>query len=135
MPLSMKNGIVRCAMLNFAMLRKIPTETFSSPKSIRDLNQKVRERIRNECPEVQWVESYALLGSSRPMFLCEESEKEPRFCVYDYLDVFDAPDTTSASRVASIVRSLGHSMAKTWISTDSEGYRKLEEKLVGELVG
>jgi uncharacterized protein with GYD domain len=71
------------------MLTRLSPEALTRAGAVADLNKKVEERIRQECPGVKWLANYAVLGPC------------------DYLDVFEAPDPDTATRVALLVRSFG----------------------------
>jgi hypothetical protein len=53
------------------------------------------ERVRKECPDVEWVSSYAILGPC------------------DYLDIFRAKDVETASKVT-----FGHAHTEIWTATE-----------------
>lgn len=116
-------------MPRFALLKRLSTETLTNPISIMKLNREVREYVKGACPEVKWIMSFGMLGHSRPKFLCEPPEGSEEICVYDYLDIFEAPDKITASKVASIVRSFGHANVETWCDT----LRDRSIDLVGDL--
>ncbi len=101
-------------MPNFAMLKRLSTDTLTRPDSIKRLNRQVREYIEGECPEVKWLAHYGLLVNGRPKFLRAEADEAEEICVYDYLDIFEAPDHATASKVESIVRSFGHAEIELW---------------------
>jgi hypothetical protein len=44
------------------MLTRLSATAVQSPKSLEDLEKKVIERIRSECPEVEWVHNFAVMG-------------------------------------------------------------------------
>lgn len=94
-------------MATFVMLTKLTPETVRSPGDLRKLEKTVSERIRKECPEAKWVANYAILGP------------------YDYLDLFEAPDTETAAKVALIVRSFGHATTETWVATPWDRFRQM----------
>ena len=61
-------------MTTFIMLTRLNTDAVRSPRSLEQLERDVMKRIREECPSVEWLSSYAVLGPC------------------DYLDVFIADD-------------------------------------------
>jgi uncharacterized protein with GYD domain len=93
------------------MLTKISPEALSRPESVTELSDKVDERIKKECPQVKWIANYAVLGP------------------YDYLDIFEAPDSDTATKVSLIVRSVGHATTETWVATPWDGFAKMAQGL------
>lgn len=87
-------------MADFIMLTRLSPDAIQSPMSLEELEKKVMARIRSECPQVQWIHNYAVMGP------------------YDYLDVLRTPDSSEAFKVAAIIRSFGH--AHTEISEAME---------------
>lgn len=98
-------------MANYIMLTRLSPEALSRPGAVADLNKKVEERIRQECPGVKWLANYAVLGPC------------------DYLDVFEAPDADTATRVALLVRSFGHATTETWVATPWDRFLTLAQGL------
>lgn len=98
-------------MPTYVMLTKLSPEALTRPGSVVDLNRQVEERIRRECPGVKWVANYAVLGRC------------------DYLDIFEAPDTESATKVALLVRSFGHATTETWLATPWDRFTELAKTL------
>ncbi|HEU5360916.1 MAG TPA: GYD domain-containing protein [Candidatus Deferrimicrobiaceae bacterium] len=94
-------------MPTYIMLTRISPEAVSGPKFVEKLEKKVSERIKKNCPEVTWKSSYSILGP------------------YDYLDIFEAPDGESATKVALLVRSYGHGTTETWVATPWDRYVEL----------
>ncbi len=93
------------------MLTRLSPEALTRPAAVADLNKKVEERIRQECPGVKWLANYAVLGPC------------------DYLDVFEAPDPDTATRVALLVRSFGHATTETWVATPWDRFLTLAQGL------
>ncbi len=85
-------------MPTFAMLTRLSPEAVTTPGVVSELNQKVEDRIKHECPGVTWLANYSVLGPC------------------DYLDLFEAPDNETATKVALIVRSFGHATTETWVA-------------------
>lgn len=46
----------------YAMLTRLSPEALDRPESVLELNRKVENRIREECPGVKWLANYAVLG-------------------------------------------------------------------------
>ena len=86
-------------MATYVMLTRLSAQALDRPDSVEELGRKVDERVRTDCPGVKWLANYALLGP------------------YDYLDIFEAPDPDTATKVSLLVRSLGHATTETWLAT------------------
>ncbi|MEW6297041.1 MAG: GYD domain-containing protein [Thermodesulfobacteriota bacterium] len=74
-------------MAIYIMQTRLSPEALTRPQSVAELNTQVEDRIKKECPTVKWLANYAVLGPC------------------DYLDIFEAPDADTATKVALIVRS------------------------------
>jgi uncharacterized protein with GYD domain len=94
-------------MATFVMLTRLSPEAVAEPRAFEQLSQQVTEKIKAQCPEVKWLGNYAVLGP------------------YDYVDIFEAPDTETATKVAVIIRSFGHATTETWAATPWERFREL----------
>jgi uncharacterized protein with GYD domain len=98
-------------MAMYVMLTRLSPEALTAPGAVEELNQKVEDRIRTECPGVKWVANYAVLGRC------------------DYLDLFEAPDTDTATKVSLLIRSLGHATTETWLATPWDRFLTLARGL------
>jgi uncharacterized protein with GYD domain len=94
-------------MATFIMLTRLSHGALRSPEELEKLERQVSDRIGAECPEVEWSSSYAILGP------------------YDYLDIFQAPDIESATKVATIVRTFGHALTETWAATEWQRFKEI----------
>ena len=65
----------------FVMLTRLSPEAVRSPAALEQLERQAMDRVRQQCPGVEWLGSYAILGPC------------------DYLDIFRAPDIETAARV------------------------------------
>lgn len=101
-------------MTTFIMLTRLSPDALRSPKSLEKLEQDVMDRIRSECPEVEWVHNFALLGP------------------YDYLDVFRAEDMNTAFKVATIVRTFGHAHTEIWAAAEWKAFKDMVRHLPGK---
>ena len=98
-------------MQTFVMLTRLSPDAIKSPKSLQELERRVVDRLRWECPEVEWVHNYAILGPC------------------DYLDIFLAPDERTAFKVAAVVRTFGHCTTEIWTATEWARYKELIHSL------
>ncbi len=94
-------------MPTFIMLTKLSPEAVRSPHAVEVLEGRAKRAVDAECPDVEWVASYATLGP------------------YDYLDVFRAPDVATATKVAALVRMTGHASTEVWAATEWDRFRQM----------
>lgn len=73
-------------MPSYVLLTKLPASLFQPGTDFREVARRVADGIKAQFPTVKWVSSYAVLGP------------------YDLVDVFEAPDNETASRVALLIR-------------------------------
>lgn len=100
-------------MQSFVMLTRIAPEAMRSPKSLEELERTAMDRIRTLCPEVRWVANYTVLGPC------------------DYLDVFEAPDVETATKVAALIRTFGHATTEIWAATPWDRFKQVIRELPG----
>lgn len=94
-------------MAAYILLTRLVPEAVREPKTLADLGRRVTEKLQSECPQVTWITSYALLGP------------------YDFLDLFEAPDNETATKVALVFRSFGHGTTEVWPATPWERFREI----------
>lgn len=95
----------------FVMLTRLSPEALKSPRSLEKLERKVSDRIRAECPIIEWLQNLALIGP------------------YDYLDIFRAPDIEAATKVSALVRTFGHAQTEIWAATEWERFKEIVRDL------
>jgi uncharacterized protein with GYD domain len=98
-------------MQTFILLTRTTPEALKSPSSLEDFEKRASSHIKQECPEVKWLHSYAVMGP------------------YDYLDIFTAPDFNMALKVSAIIRSFGRSQSEIWPATDWEDFKHILHSL------
>lgn len=94
-------------MQTFVMLTRLIGEQIHPTNSLKEISKKVEAKIKEKCPEVNWLTNLAVLGP------------------YDYVDIFQAPDTETAFKVATIVRSFGHASTEIWSAMEWGSFKKL----------
>ncbi len=100
-------------MATYALLTRLSPEALTKPGAVVELNRKVEDSIKKECPGVKWVANYAVLGPC------------------DYLDIFEAPDIETATKAVLLVRSFGHATTETWVVTPWDRFADLAKGLKG----
>ncbi|MBI2848574.1 MAG: GYD domain-containing protein [Chloroflexi bacterium] len=98
-------------MSTYVLMTKLSPEALKEPREVDALGKDVSARIKAEVPQAKWICSYALLGP------------------YDYLDIFDAPDNSVATKVALIIRSFGHATTETWVATEWDRFLGLVKEM------
>jgi uncharacterized protein with GYD domain len=101
------------AMTTFIMLTRLNTDAVRSPRSLEQLERDVMRRVREECPEVEWLNSYAVLGPC------------------DYLDVFIADNIETAAKVSALIRTFGHAQTEIWTATEWDRFKEIVRTLPG----
>lgn len=87
-------------MQTFIMFTRLSPDAVKSPKSLEEIEKKVMNKVRTECPDIEWVHNFAVMGP------------------YDYVDIFRAPNELSAFKLSTLVRSLGHCTTEIWGATE-----------------
>ncbi|MFQ5453558.1 MAG: GYD domain-containing protein [Candidatus Zixiibacteriota bacterium] len=72
------------------------------------------EGIKKQCPEINFLAHYALLGP------------------YDYMDIYEAPDETVAARVSLLSRGYGAFQIESWIAIPSKEIAEMTEGICSE---
>ena len=98
-------------MTTFIRLSKISLRSPGEVRALAVMDQEFDRRLKEECPEVRRIASYALLGE------------------YDFLHIFEAPDARSAARVALLANVFGHCTTQTLTAIPFEEFREIVEKI------
>jgi uncharacterized protein with GYD domain len=100
-------------MPTFIMLTRLNPDAVRSPKGLEALERDAMKRVREQCPEVEWLSSYAVLGP------------------YDYLDIFVASDIETAAKVSTLIRTFGHAQTEIWSATEWDRFKEIVRTLPG----
>lgn len=98
-------------MPTYVMVTRLASGALRSPRSLEDLENRVMERIRSECPSVEWLSNFAVLGP------------------WDYLDIFRAPDVDTATKVSALIRTFGHAHTELWPATEWKHFKEIIREL------
>lgn len=91
-------------MATYIILTKLSPDAFHDPGEFPGVARTVAEKIRSDCPQVTWKESYAVTGP------------------FDVLDVVESPDLGSVERACMIIRGYGHATTETMLATPWEAF-------------
>jgi uncharacterized protein with GYD domain len=98
-------------MPTFVMLTRLSPGALKSAQTLEKLEKQAVEKIQIECPKVEWVHNFAILGGC------------------DYLDIFKAPDIETAMKVSTIIRTFGHAQTEVWAATEWKQYKEMIKHL------
>lgn len=94
-------------MSTFIMVTRLESDAARSPRAFEQLEKSTMAVVRSQCPDVEWLSSYAALGP------------------YDYVDIFRATDIDTATKVSALVRACGHAHAEIWPATEWSHFKEL----------
>lgn len=83
-------------MATFVLVTKLSTQGLGDLEKREMIGRKWFETVKEKCPEVKWLNHYALLGP------------------YDFIDIYEAPNEEMAAKVSMITMSLGAVKAESW---------------------
>jgi uncharacterized protein with GYD domain len=91
-------------MSTYILLTKLSPSVLADPKIRETLGRDWLDTVKTKCPEVKWLEHYALLGQ------------------YDFLDIYEAPNEEVAAKVSMITMAKGAVNAESMIAIPYKKY-------------
>ena len=85
-------------MATYVILSKL-SPTMRDPSELRELAETVSQKIKAQCPNVRWKDSYAVMGR------------------FDVVDIVDADSPADVEKAAMIIRAYGHATTETMHAT------------------
>ena len=86
-------------MATYVILSKLCPHAVNDPGELRQVAETVSQKIKAECPNVRWKDSYALMGR------------------YDVADIVEADSPADVEKAAMIIRCYGHATTETMLAT------------------
>ena len=83
-------------MSTFVLLTKMSREGMGDLSKLETKEREWLQEVKYTCPEVHWIDHYALFGP------------------YDFMDIYEAPNEETAAKVSMISMSLGAAKAESW---------------------
>ena len=98
-------------MPTFVLLTKLSSDTLGNPHKRESIGRKWLNEVKAKCPNVKWLDHYALLGP------------------YDFMDIYEAPNTEEAAKVSMITMAKGAVKAETWSALPYKEFVKIAKEL------
>ncbi|MGD1997103.1 MAG: GYD domain-containing protein [Anaerolineae bacterium] len=98
-------------METFVLLSKVSPRERGEFKALAAMDAEFEKRLGKECPGVRRVASYALLGE------------------YDFLHIFEAPDTKMAAKVALLANVFGRVSTQTLVAIPFDEFQGIVEEV------
>ena len=98
-------------MATFVLLTKLSSESLGTPRKRETVGRKWFQEIKAKCPQVRWVDHYALLGP------------------FDFMDIYEAPNEEEAAKVSLITMSKGAVKAETWAAVPYKRFVEITREL------
>lgn len=98
-------------MKTFILLTKLSPDVASQIKNRAKLGRTWLDQVKKKCPEVKFISHYALLG------------------LYDFLDIYEAPDEETAAKVSMISMSNGAFQAESLAAIPYKRFLELIEEI------
>ncbi len=98
-------------MTTYILLTKLSTQGLGDPHKREHVGRRWFSAVKKRCPEVHWVDHFALLGP------------------YDFMDIYEAPDAEVAAKVSLITMSLGAVKAETWTALPYKKFVRLAAEI------
>jgi uncharacterized protein with GYD domain len=98
-------------MTTFVLLSKVTAENVKRVKNLPAMDKAFERKLKEQCPEVKRIASYALLGS------------------YDFMHIFEAPDAVNAAKVALLANEFGAGSTQTLTAIPFAEFSKLLKEI------
>lgn len=80
-------------------------------RGVRRTGKEWLQKVKASCPDVRFLSHYAILGP------------------YDFMDIYDAPDSETAHKVSLISRAEGAVSAESWQALPYDRFLKVLESV------
>ena len=91
-------------MATYIILSRFSPEAFSDPKDFKKLADTVSKKIKEECKDLIWKESFSTMGR------------------FDVVDIVETEDPGQVERAVMLIQSYGHSTTETLVATAWEEF-------------
>lgn len=98
-------------MGTYVLMTKLTPEVTKDLKHREKIGKKWIQTVSEKCPEVKWLQHFALLGP------------------YDFMDIFEAPNEEIVAKVSLITLSSGALQAESWTAIPYTRFLELVDEI------
>ncbi len=98
-------------MATYILLTKLSSAGLGDLRKREAIGRKWFQAVKAKCPEVKWLEHFALLGP------------------FDFMDIYEAPNEEVAAKVSMITMSKGAVKAETWAALPYKRFLKVAKEM------
>jgi uncharacterized protein with GYD domain len=98
-------------MQTYILMTKLSPELAKQMRQRSEIGREWLERVKEKCPEVRFINHYALLGA------------------FDFLDIYEAPDAETAAKVSMISLANGALQAESWTAIPYKRFLELSKEI------
>lgn len=98
-------------MQTYILMTKLSPELARQMRQRAEIGREWLDRVKEKCPEVRFINHYALLGA------------------FDFLDIYEAPDAETAAKVSMISLAHGALQAESWTAIPYKRFLELSKEI------
>jgi uncharacterized protein with GYD domain len=98
-------------MPTYILMTKLAAGSMHDARGVRRTGKEWLQKVKESCPDVRFLSHYAILGP------------------YDFMDIYDAPDSETAHKVSLISRAEGAVSAESWQALPYDRFLKVLESV------
>ncbi len=98
-------------MPTYVLMTRLAPDITRKLKEREKIGQRWKKAVEDKCPDVKWVSHYTLLGP------------------YDFMDIYEAPDEETATKVSWITLSMGAVTAESWTAIPYSRFLEIVDSL------
>jgi uncharacterized protein with GYD domain len=98
-------------MPTYVLMTKLSPDVLCDPRGRKAVGKEWKKLVDRACPEVCWLQHYALLGR------------------YDFMDIYEAPDDATAHKVSLLSLTHGAVSAESWPALPYDEFLRIAESV------
>lgn len=98
-------------MQTYLLMTKLSPELAKQMRHRAEIGRAWLDQVKEKCPEVRFIDHYALLGT------------------FDFLDIYEAPDAETAAKVSMISLAHGALHAESWTAIPYKRFLELSKEI------